>query len=433
MKKFLHNNFYWLIAIFAGTVFLSNDAFLPAMDIIATDMHTDKGSIELAVTLFVTGSLVLQLFMGPLSDKYGRKTTIIACGVVFLISNFYCGYTSNLTGLLIARVFSGSTMAVIGASGFSAINEFYEDKEAVKAMSYAANISLLAPLFGPVIGAYILKFTGNWRNIFYYDNIAMLFVMLLIILYMPETNKDVIMRKYQKNPKLYNKLTIEERAELENNSNHGTSLLAKFRGMIMLSKNRTFMAYSMVGCIASFGFMIWITGSPVLLMNLGQTPEQYSLWQFPVFIGLIAGNNGAIYMSQRFGVDKTVNFITLTVPFCSILFMIGVYFFSNSPLGLVIPMTIYLIFRGLQNAPINQFLLSMSNNFKGSAGALSGLIAGLGSVIGSYTASLMASSTNLQTVSAISISVALILFVGILARYWRRKDNEQQLNSQTES
>ncbi len=295
MKKFLHDKFYWLIALFAGTVFLSNDAFLPAMGHIARDMNTDKGAVELAVTMFLVGLLGCQLFLGPLSDKYGRKITIIICGIVFLIANFYCGFTSNLKGLLIARIFSGSTMAVIGASGFSAINEFYEDKEAVKAMSYTANVSLLAPLFGPVIGAYILKFTGSWRNIFYYDNILMLFALLLIILYMPETNKDVLARKYYKNPKLYDKLSVEEQAELEKNpySHKGTSLLSKFRGMIMLSKNKTFMAYAMVGCIASFGFMIWITGAPVLLMNLGQTPEQYSLWQMPVFIGLIAGNNGA--------------------------------------------------------------------------------------------------------------------------------------------
>ncbi len=428
MKNFLHNKFYLLIAFFAGTVFLSNDTFLPAMDTIARDMGIYKGSVELAVTMFEAGALIFQLFMGPLSDKYGRKTTILACGLMFLVSNFYCGYTSSLTGLLIARIFSGSTMAVIGASGYSAINEFYEEKEAVKAMSYTANISLLAPLFGPAIGAYILKFTGNWRNIFYYDNILMLVVMLLILLYMPETNRDVLARKYQKNPKLYDKLSTEEQSELEKNPHKGESLLMKFRGMVMLSKNRTFMAYSMIGCIISFGWLIWITGSPVLLMNLGQTPEEYSLWQFPVFIGVMVGNNGAMYMAQRFGVGKTVNIITLIMPFCSILFMIGAWFYGSYPLGMVVPMTIYLLFSGLQNAPMNQFLLSMSKNFKGSAGALSGLFGGLGSVLGSFTASRMASATNFQTISVVAISVALVLFVGILARYWHRKDYERDRN-----
>ncbi len=105
--------------------------------------------------------------------------------------------------------------------------------------------------------------------------------------------------------------------------------------------------------------------------------------------------------------------------------MIGVYFFGSYPLGLVIPMGLCLFVRGLQNAPMNQFLLSMSKNFKGSAGALSGLLGALGGVIGSYTASRMASSTNFQTVSAIAISVALILLVSVFAIYWHKQDKKK--------
>ena len=261
MGNFLRKRFYILIAMYAGVIFISNDAFLPAIPEIASQLNSTVSHIQDAVTTFLLGSVILLFFMGALSDKYGRKRVILISGVIFLIGNTVCGFAHDATTLLLARIISGSAMSSIGAAGFVAINEYYSEKEAVKSLSYASNIMISAPMLGPIVGAMVLSSTGNWRNIFLYDSVLMVFVLILIYLYMPETNK--------------------------NTDSYDNKLSDKFRGMFHLLRYKVFLMYSLTFSCIGIPFMFWITGSSVMLRNnLGEgynlSANEYALWQLPV-------------------------------------------------------------------------------------------------------------------------------------------------------
>ena len=63
---------------------------------------------------------------------------------------------------MLLRILQGTALTLIAAVGFATIQEAYEENQAVKVMALMANISLLAPLAGPVLGAIMIEYV-SWH------------------------------------------------------------------------------------------------------------------------------------------------------------------------------------------------------------------------------------------------------------------------------
>jgi DHA1 family multidrug/chloramphenicol efflux transport protein-like MFS transporter len=62
-----------LLALYEICTYLSNDAYLPALPHIANDLSTTNHLVQLTLTTWFMGSASMQLFLGPLADKVGRR------------------------------------------------------------------------------------------------------------------------------------------------------------------------------------------------------------------------------------------------------------------------------------------------------------------------------------------------------------------------
>jgi DHA1 family multidrug/chloramphenicol efflux transport protein-like MFS transporter len=60
------------------------------------------------------------------------------------------------------RFLQGIGLTVIAAVGYAAIQETFAERDAIKVMALMANISLLAPLLGPVLGAFLIDYV-SWH------------------------------------------------------------------------------------------------------------------------------------------------------------------------------------------------------------------------------------------------------------------------------
>ena len=52
---------------------MSNDMYLPALSLIAKEFQIGINQIQLTITAFLAGSMAVQLIVGPLTDRYGRR------------------------------------------------------------------------------------------------------------------------------------------------------------------------------------------------------------------------------------------------------------------------------------------------------------------------------------------------------------------------
>lgn len=163
------NNSYVFILIF--TALLSafgpfvTDLYLPALPVISKDFATTTSMVQLSLTVSLVGLAVGQLFVGSLSDKYGRKWPLLLSLGLFLVATAGCLFAWNIQSFIAFRLVQG----LAGAGGIviakSIAVDLYDDDNLGKFLSMLTAVNALAPISAPLLGGVMLKMT-DWKGIF---------------------------------------------------------------------------------------------------------------------------------------------------------------------------------------------------------------------------------------------------------------------------
>lgn len=138
-----------------------------AIPAIAKDMHIGLTNLEWIVDAYTLSFAALLLSVGSLSDRYGSKRIFQTGLVIFIITSFLCGVTTNFQFLIISRLIQGIGAALLVPTSISLINLSYSDKaELTKAIGVWAAAAGIAAVCGPIIGA-VITTLFNWRGIFF--------------------------------------------------------------------------------------------------------------------------------------------------------------------------------------------------------------------------------------------------------------------------
>lgn len=251
--------FPFLLAIYEVSNYLANDMYLPALPQIMQDLNASVHATQQTLTAFFFGAASLQLFLGPLSDRWGRRPILFAGGFIFLLSTLFCLSATNIYTLIIARFFQGSAICSIVTAGYSAIHELYEHIKAIQVLAIMASIIVLAPAFGPFLGSVVLHWL-SWRWIFGILLIWAFITLVMLWIWMPETH-----------PK---------------EKQHALDWKRIFENYKVVFTNGIFMRNTLIFCVSFLGMIAWIAGGPFLII----TQFHFSTWTFAVFQILIFGS-----------------------------------------------------------------------------------------------------------------------------------------------
>ncbi|MCF6309874.1 MAG: MFS transporter [Sulfurimonas sp.] len=136
--------------------FLGLFLVLPVISIYALEL---EGSTPLLVGIVVGGyaltQAIFQVPFGTMSDKIGRKPTLLVGLLIFLVGSVICAYSTDIYTLMIGRFLQGA--GAIGAVITAMISDLVAEEIRGKAMaimggSIAMSFALAMGL-GPVIGA----------------------------------------------------------------------------------------------------------------------------------------------------------------------------------------------------------------------------------------------------------------------------------------
>lgn len=179
--------FIALLALLFATIALSIDAMLPALPQIALALSPeDPNKAQLVITSFVLGMGLGTLFAGPLSDAFGRKATILAGFVLYILAALACWAAPSLETLLIARVVMGIGAAAPRTVSIAIVRDMFKGREMAKIMSFAMMIFTLVPAVAPLMGQGVIALAG-WQAIFVAYVVFALLVMGWFSLRQPET------------------------------------------------------------------------------------------------------------------------------------------------------------------------------------------------------------------------------------------------------
>ena len=158
--------FVAMMAMLFASVALSIDGMLPALPEIAAALSPAAPNLaQLVVTSFVLGLGLGTLVTGPLSDAFGRKPVLIACGALYAIGAALSFLAPTLPMLLAARVLMGLGGSGPRAVGMALVRDLYKGRAMAQVISFVMTVFTLVPAVAPLIGQGVIWLAG-WRAVF---------------------------------------------------------------------------------------------------------------------------------------------------------------------------------------------------------------------------------------------------------------------------
>ena len=124
--------FVFILSALMAFTSLSTDIYLPAMPMMAKDLH---GDIELTITGFLIGFCIAQLIWGPISDHYGRRKPLFIGMVLFIIGSIGCALSTDITQIVFWRVFQALGACTGPMLGRAMIRDLFSRNRAAQMLS----------------------------------------------------------------------------------------------------------------------------------------------------------------------------------------------------------------------------------------------------------------------------------------------------------
>ena len=133
---------------------------------IIESLHADVTSVVWVTSAYLLAYAVPVLITGRLGDRFGPKNLYLAGLTVFTLSSLWCGLTSTVGALIVARVFQGLGASMITPQTMAVITRIFPAQRRGQAMALWGATAGVATLVGPILGGVLVDWLG-WEWIFF--------------------------------------------------------------------------------------------------------------------------------------------------------------------------------------------------------------------------------------------------------------------------
>ena len=180
----------WLItmtlAFCAMCVTCTSSLYTTTYDQLEKDLNVDRLVATLGLSLYVFGLGLSPMFLGPLSEFYGRRYIYILAFGLFTVWLVPCAVAQNIETMLLARFFDGLCGSAFLSVAGSTVGDMFTRQELQAPMMIFTASPFLGPGLGPVVGGFINQ-NLDWRWSFYVLLIWAGLMLAAIVLLVPET------------------------------------------------------------------------------------------------------------------------------------------------------------------------------------------------------------------------------------------------------
>lgn len=389
------------LVLFEFATYIAHDMIQPGMLMVTQAFAVGPEWVSTSLTAYLMGGVVLQWLLGPLSDKYGRRPVMLAGILFFIAACLLMTWVHNIEQFVALRFIQGISLCFIGAVGYAAVQEAFDEALAVRMMALMANVALLAPLAGPLAGAAWLTVAG-WRSMFWLFAACSALAFVVLLRVMPETAGD---------------------------RSHSIALNNLARGYGRLAKDRQVMYGSFAIGLVFIPILTWVALSPVILIHdEGLSRLHYALLQLPVFLAMILGNLTLGKLAGRVPIEQPVKFAAWPILLGLGLALGANLVNSHSYLLLTAGLSLYAFGAGMVNAGLYRLTLYASDEGKGSVAAMLGMISILTLAIGIELAKSGYFSGGTPWFSAINFTSGLLWF-GLVLLFLQEHKRRSQLRT----
>ncbi|MDU6922988.1 MFS transporter [Franconibacter helveticus 513] len=335
------------LVLYEFSTYIGNDMIQPGMLAVVEQYQAGVEWVPTSMTAYLAGGMFLQWLLGPLSDRIGRRPVMLTGVVWFIVTCLATLLAQNIEQFTALRFLQGISLCFIGAVGYAAIQESFEEAVCIKITALMANVALIAPLLGPLVGA-------AWVHVAPWEMMFVLFAVLAAISWyglwraMPETAT-----------RLGEKLSLGELG----------------RDYKAVMKNARFVAGALATGFVSLPLLAWIAQSPVIIISGEQLSSyEYGLLQVPIFGALIAGNLVLAKLTSRRTVRSLIILGGWPIAFGLAMAALATLFSAHAYLWMTAGLSVYAFGIGLANAGLVRLTLFASDISKGTVSAAMGML-----------------------------------------------------------
>ena len=154
-----------LLAGLAALGSLATNIILPAFPDMAADLGVSVKDLSATLASFFVAFAIGQLFVGPLSDRFGRKWPVLLGLVVFVAGSAACAFANSLPQLIIGRIVQALGVCATSVLSRAIARDLYQGEALARALSLIMVAMAAAPGFSPLLGGALSSWLG-WRSTF---------------------------------------------------------------------------------------------------------------------------------------------------------------------------------------------------------------------------------------------------------------------------
>lgn len=369
--------FALFLVLYELATYLTNDMILPGMMQVITEYHAGQNYVALSMGYYLLGNCATLLFVGILSEHFGKQRIILFGNAFFLLCMLFIMLSPNIHIFMLWRFFSGMGLSVISLA-YALIHEYFDDRSAVKLTALMGNITVLAPLAGPALGSMIVYFF-SWRYIFGLTAIMATLSFWGLLKYTPGSGVS----QSQSTP----------------------STLSAYQTIL---RHPEFLRGTLLAIFLMLPLFIWISQAPnLILYKLKQNYFHYGVYQVISLSGLALSSIVMQFIAGKFSISQLIKvgvYLVITGVIISLFGFRHIHF-------VIVGMFIYNLGLGLANGCVTRLVMTLKGLPSGMVATLFGFIEMVFLIIGIVLTNKIAHHYNYNLLSF----TASICFCGISA------------------
>jgi DHA1 family bicyclomycin/chloramphenicol resistance-like MFS transporter len=378
------------LILIAGISALNMSIFLPSLTAMTDYCQTDYATMQFSLSGYLAMTAVLQIFIGPVSDKIGRRPVVIGSMMIFVLASIGTYFATSITVFLAFRMLQAAVATGLVLSR-AVVRDMVPQNQAASMIGYVTMGMALVPMVGPMIGGALDELFG-WHATFLFLTICGVGVLAISYFDQGETLTD-----------------------------GGMSFHDQLRSYPELFASPRFWGYALCAAFASGAFFALLGGASFIAGTVfGLSPLWSGIALGAPAIGYAMGNFLSGLYSVRFGINRMA-----IVGTAIIIAGLG----TSLALGLVgiqHPLIFFgfCSFLGLGNGialpNVTAGLLSVRPHLAGTASGLgSSLMVGGGAALAQYASTLLNAETGVLPLQWLMFSTAVASLLCVLFVIWR--------------
>ena len=350
----------WLLVLITSTSALALSIITPSLPGIAESFSVTPESAQRVLTVYLLMVGLGQLIFGPVSDRFGRRLTLLAGLGLYLLGSVLASFAPNLEFLVLARFIQGLGASAAMVLPRVIINDTHKPRAAAASLAAVTAAMAITPMVSFPFGGILFEFFG-WRGSMVVAAFLGVVTIVSALFLLQETN----------------------------NARQTSLRLASVAvNYLSLTKNKQFLLFAMNMGFHTSIFYAFLNFLPFVFKHLGYSASEFGYFIMLLPASFIVGSLISKKLTPILGITTMVRMGSLIIV-AGIGVMAGLVFLGfESAWGLVLPGMVYSLAVGF----------SLPNATMGAINAVGRSVRGLGSGLAGSLQMLLGSGIAASTI-----------------------------------